>query len=115
MNNIIFTNFLDTTTLFIAQAAPGAGGSGMSFVLIMGLMLVGMYFLMIAPQRKQQKQHKLLLESLKKGDQILTAGGIYGSVLHVKDDRVSIRVDSDVKMEINKQSITTRISKDGEK
>ena len=70
------------------------------------LLLFGvMYFFMIRPQRKQQKELEAFRSSLKKGDKIVTTGGIYGTVDEITDRTVLIKVDGDVKLRVDKNSI----------
>jgi len=97
-------------TLFIplqAQAAGQAGaGAGQGGFWIMILLLFGvMYFFMIRPQRKQQKELEAFRSSLKKGDKVVTTGGIYGVVDEITDRTVLIKVDGDVKLRMDKNSI----------
>lgn len=71
---------------------PGQGGSGalvIVFVQIAALIAI-FWFLLIRPQRQQQKQHEELLKGLKKGDEVVTAGGVVGRIVHIKDDRLTI-------------------------
>jgi preprotein translocase subunit YajC len=63
------------------------------------------YFMLILPQRKQQKEHKNLLANLKKNDEVVTASGIHGTIVNVKDTTVVLRVDENVKIEIEKTAI----------
>ncbi len=63
------------------------------------------YFMLIVPQRKQQKEHKNLLANLKKNDEVVTASGIHGTIVNVKDTSVILRVDENVKIEVEKVSI----------
>ncbi len=63
------------------------------------------YFLLIMPQRKQQKEHRNLLANLKKNDEVVTASGIHGTIVNVKDTTVILRVDENVKIEMEKNSI----------
>ena len=63
------------------------------------------YFMLIMPQRKQQKEHRNLLANLKKNDEVITASGIHGTVINVKDATVILRVDDNVKIEVEKTSI----------
>jgi preprotein translocase subunit YajC len=63
------------------------------------------YFLLIRPQRKMAQKHKELLESLKKGDEVITAGGIIGNVVHLADDRVTIRTDKDTRIVVMRTKI----------
>ena len=71
---------------------PGQGGSGTLFVVVIQIaaLIAIFWFLLIRPQRQQQKQHETMLKALKKGDEVVTAGGIVGRVVHIKDDRVTI-------------------------
>ena len=92
----------------IAQAAAPSGG-GLSQFLPIILLFVGMWFLIIAPQRKKQKAHDKMITELKTGDAIITSGGIYGSITNVKDDRFVVRVADNVKIELTKQSIGNKI------
>ena len=64
------------------------------------------YFLVIRPEKKKQNEIKEMRNTLKKNDKVITAGGIYGTVSLVKDDRVVIRVDDNTKIEFDKQSVT---------
>ena len=63
------------------------------------------YFLLIRPQRKQQKKHAEMLSALQPGDKVITQGGIYGTVVGVSDAVVQLRVDSQVKIDVAKHSI----------
>lgn len=101
------SQFLAQLLPFFAQAAEGGGDDGgmLQFFLIMGLMLAGFYFLLIAPQRKKQKEHAQMVGNLKSGDEILTMGGIYGTVTNVKSDRVVVRISENTKIEVNRHSV----------
>ena len=92
-------------SLFLAQAQPAApsGAQGLMSMLPLVLMFPAMYFLLIAPQRKKQKEHEKMLTTLKAGDEILTTGGIYGTITSVKDDRFIVRIgDNNAKIEVGK-------------
>ena len=75
-----------------------------SFLMI-GLIFVVMYFFMIRPQRKQQKEIQKFRDSLAKGDKVVTIGGIYGTVAEVKEESVLIEVDNGVKIRVSKQAL----------
>lgn len=92
------------------QAAPG-GGTGQIIFLV--LMFAAMYFLMIAPQRKKQKEHAKMLEALSTGDQVVTAGGIYGEITNKKDDVFVVRIAEGTKVEIGKAFIHALVKKAG--
>ena len=65
------------------------------------------WFLVLKPQKDKQKEQKSMLEALKKNDQIVTAGGLHGTIVAVKEKIVVVRVDENVKIEFDKESITT--------
>ena len=71
------------------------------------LIFVVFYFLLIRPQKKAQDDHKKLLASVKKNDEIITVGGIHGTIANVKDTTVTLKVDDNVKIEIQKSSIAS--------
>jgi len=76
--------------LFTPAGQAGSGGVAM-FALQIGAIIAIFYFLLIRPQRKQQDEHKKLLASLQKGDQVVTSGGIIGEVIHLKENEVTIK------------------------
>lgn len=73
------------------------------YIIIFGIF----YFLIIKPQRDKQKQQKKLIDNLKKNDQVVTSSGIHGTVVLVKEKTVMVRVDDNVKIEFDKESVTT--------
>ena len=72
-------------SLILAAQAPGGGGSFTPFLLQMALIFAIFYFLVMRPQQKQRKQHQQNLRELKKGDEIVTSGGIIAEVIHIKE------------------------------
>ena len=88
-----------------AGAAAQPTGGGWSMILMLALMFVIMYLFMIRPQRKQQKQLEEMRNSLKKGDKVITAGGIYGTVADIDGNTVLVKVDGEVKIRVDKSSI----------
>ena len=78
----------------------------MPFLLMMGAMFIVMYFFMIRPQIKKQKKEVAYRSSLKKGDKIMTIGGIHGKVLDVKDTVVYIEVSTGIKLKVEKSAIS---------
>ena len=100
--------------LLLAQAQPAAPGGLDIFksMLPLGLMFAAMYFLLIAPQRKKQKEHEVMLTKLQPGDEVVTSGGIYGTITSVKDDRFIVRIgENNAKVEVGKGFISTVIKK----
>lgn len=91
-----------------AAGAPQGGASSMSFWIMMILIFVVMWLFMIRPQRKQQKELEKFRSELKKGDKVVTAGGIYGTLAETpkpEDRSILLRVDADVKLRVDKSSI----------
>ena len=96
-----------------AQGAGGAAGGLLNSMLVPMLMVFAiMYFLMIRPQQKKMKDHRGMVEALRKGDQIVTQGGIIGKVVKVKEDgEVEVEIATDVKVRILKHTITQVLNK----
>ena len=93
--------------LLLAQpAANGAkGGSGYSMLIFLGLMILVFYFFMIRPQQKKQKQVQQFRENLKKGDKIVTIGGIHGKISDVQEGTFTIEIADNVKVTIEKAAV----------
>lgn len=102
---------METLSFYIAQAAPAPGGGGMTQFIILGLLFAGMWFLIIAPQRKKQKQHDAMVKALKSGDRVVTNGGIYGTVVSVKTDRLSLRIAEGTKIDLARNAVASVITK----
>ena len=95
----------------ILQATTEATkGGGMQMWIMLALIFGVMWFFMIRPQRKQQKELQNFRDSLKKGDKVVTIGGIYGTVCEVKEDSVLIEIDNNVKIRVSKQAIVKDFS-----
>lgn len=88
-----------------AAAAQGQAGAGASFWIMIILLFVVMWFFMIRPQRKQQKELENFRNSLAKGDKVITSGGIYGTIDEIKETSVLIKVDGEVKLRVDKNCI----------
>ena len=96
--------------MLLQAAAPAAGqtaagGSSWSFLLMLALMFLVMWPFMIRPQRQQQKKLEEMRNALKKGDKVITAGGIYGTVADIDGNTVLVKVDGEVKIRVDKTSI----------
>lgn len=95
--------------LLMAPANPEQGGGNpiMSFLPFIAIIVI-MYFLMIRPQQKKQKEKQRMLDVLKKGDNVVTTGGIHGKVTGFTDDNntVIVKVDDNVKLNVDKSAIT---------
>ena len=102
--------------LVVAQtsgATGSGGGNGQFMLLVYGFMFLAMWFLLIAPQRKKQKEHAKMLSALDQGDEIITAGGIYGEITYKKEDRFVVRIADGVKVEIAKGHVQEVVRKAG--
>ena len=96
-------NFL--TLLQAAQPGQPAAGGGAGFWVMIIAVIAVMWLFMIRPQRKQQKELEKFRNELKKGDKVVTAGGIYGTVAEIQERTVLIKVDGEIKLRVDKNSI----------
>lgn len=95
-----------------AQAAPAAGGASMLSSLLLPIVLIGvMYFLMIRPQMKRAKEHRGMLEKLVKGDEVLTNGGIAGTVTDIGENFISVEIADNVRIRVQKAAIANVLPK----
>ena len=96
-----------------AQAAGGAGGGGLEAMLPLVLIFVVFYFLLIRPQQKKMKQHKATLASIRRGDKVVTGGGIIGTVTKVSDTDPDIQIEiaPDVKVKVQRELVAAVLSK----
>ncbi|NVJ45799.1 MAG: preprotein translocase subunit YajC [Cytophagia bacterium] len=94
----------------LIQAQSPQGGGYMQLVLFGGIALV-FYFFMIRPQQKKQKDQKKFINEIKKGDSVVTIGGMHGKVYSLTDETITIEVDKSVKLTFEKSSISLDASK----
>ncbi len=105
-------NVLDLIiTPVYAEGADLAGSSSLGGLPFLLLMFVLMYFLLIRPQQKRAKQHKALLAELKKGDEIVTNGGIVGKITAVDESFATVEIAKDVLVKVQKQGINQKMPK----
>ena len=100
--------------MFIATAyamgAPGdaaaqGGGGGASGLIMMVVIFAIFYFILIRPQQKKMKEHKKLVDDLKRGDEVITAGGIYGTVEGLAPDTLTVKIAEGTKVKITRSSV----------
>jgi len=104
---MISTLFGPLPLLQIAAAGQAsAGGQLITMVVTFGLIILVFYFLVLRPQNKKQKETQKMLAAVKKGDRVVTIGGIRGVVASVKEDSVVLKVDDNTKIEFNKSAIS---------
>ncbi|TCS83840.1 preprotein translocase subunit YajC [Tepidibacillus fermentans] len=91
--------------MFLAQGTAATQGSWLATLLPFVLMFVIFYFLLIRPQQKRTKQRNAMLASLKKNDKVVTIGGIYGTIVDLTDDKVTLRVNESMKITFDRNAI----------
>ncbi|WP_449042863.1 preprotein translocase subunit YajC [Paracoccus sp. (in: a-proteobacteria)] len=102
------------TPAFAQAAAPAAGG-GAAFAQFIPLILVFaiMYFLIMRPQQKKMSQHRAMVAALKKGDNVITQGGIFGKVVAVRDDEVDVEIAQGVRIRVVRSTIAQVVDRTG--
>jgi len=100
--------------LFGQEAGGAAQGGGFSMLIMMAIIFAIFFFLIIRPQRKKQKDHQTLVQSLKGGERVVTSGGVFGTVDRVLEDRVEIKVDKNTRLQVLKTSISTIVDQSGQ-
>ena len=94
--------------------AQGAGG-GFSSLIMMVVIFAIFYFILIRPQQKKMKEHKKMVEDLKKGDRIVTSGGIYGTVENTTPETLTVKIAEGVKVKITRGSVGAVVKPEDEK
>jgi preprotein translocase subunit YajC len=95
----------------IAQAAAAPAGGGLQMIIMMVVLFGLMYFMMIRPQMKRQKEHRALIAALSKGDEIVTNGGIAGRVDEVGETFITVEIAANVKVKVQKGSVSQVLPK----
>jgi preprotein translocase subunit YajC len=106
----IIASFLVSGSAFAAGAAPAGGFNGESIGLLV-LFVIVFYFLLLRPQMKRSKEHRKLLGSLEKGAEVVTTGGIAGTVSKVEDSFISVSIAKDVTVKVQKDAVTNVLPK----
>jgi len=104
---VTFTAFLALMATSTSAFAADAAGGGFSQLVPLILIMVIFYFLLIRPQQKRVKEHKSMVDSLKKGDKVITNGGIFGQIIDVKDDHMKVEIADGVRIKIQRDSIVS--------
>jgi preprotein translocase subunit YajC len=94
-----------------ATSPEGAPNPLGTWFMIFAFILI-FYFLLIRPQRRQQKEHEAMVEALKKGDEVITLGGIIGTIVHIKDHRITLRT-GDTRIEVERSKIGNVLQQKG--
>jgi len=97
-----------------AMGTPGdaaaQGGGGASGLIMMVIIFAIFYFILIRPQQKKMKEHKKMVEDLKKGDEIITSGGIYGTVEGVTPDTLTVKIAEGTKVKVTRSSVSAVVT-----
>lgn len=96
---------MSSSTLALVGAPQGGGSGGLVLLIQFAAIIAIFWFLLIRPQRKAQKRHREMLEALKRGDEVVTEGGIIGEVVHLREDRVTVRTADNTRLVITRQKI----------
>ncbi|HTP04691.1 MAG TPA: preprotein translocase subunit YajC [Nitrospirota bacterium] len=103
--------FIETAYAMGAQGdAAGQGGGGASGLIMMVVIFAIFYFILIRPQQKKMKEHKKMVEELKKGDEIITSGGIYGTVESVTPDTLTVKIAEGTKVKVTRSSVAAVVT-----
>lgn len=90
------------------QGGGGAGGGMIGTLIMFGAVIFIMYFLMIRPQQKRQKEHQKMIESVKKGDKVITTAGIHGTITAVTDKTIEVQISDSTKVVFEKTAIAAK-------
>ena len=96
-------------TLLFAPTPEGGGGLTGTLIMIVAFFAI-FYFLLIRPQRQQQKRHQEMVESLRRGDEVTTVGGVIGQIIHIKDDRLTIKTADDTRMVVERDKVAKKLT-----
>jgi preprotein translocase subunit YajC len=110
---MILKAFSSETAALLADTAAQGQPDFLRMLVPMGVMMFGLYFVMIRPQQKKAKEHESLLKTLKSGDRVATSGGLLGVVITVKDKTVTLRC-ADSKLEIQKAAVTEVLERESQ-
>ena len=106
---------MNALALMAADASASGSGSMMTSFITFGMVIVIFYFMIIRPQKKRDKEAKAMLAAMKKGDRVVTIGGIHGTIVTVKDNTVVVKVDDSARIEFSKNAISTVTARDAVK
>ena len=102
-------------TLYAMLAVPREGGNaGTIFFVQMAVIFAIFYFLLLRPQAKERQRHDKMLKELKKGDEIITNGGIIGRVVHVEENRLTVRTGDNTRLTVDRSRVATVLDNKGD-
>jgi preprotein translocase subunit YajC len=108
---------LAPTLAYAGAAGDGGFGSfgGFQAMVPLLLMFAVFYFILIRPQQQKQKKHREMLQHLKTGDQVITSGGLYGTIVAIDEQKITLRIADNVKVEVGRSFVASRVGWEGEK
>jgi preprotein translocase subunit YajC len=95
-------------TFMLAMGSPGQGGGAAGFLTSMlpiAAMIAILWFLLIRPQQKEQQKHREMVQNLKKGDEVVTVGGLYGRIMSLDAEKVSLKIAENVKIDVERSKV----------
>ena len=99
------------SSAFAQQAPAGAPGGDMSFLIMMVLMFVVLYFFMIRPQMNRQKEQKKMIDDLQKGDEVVTAGGVVGRIAKISDAYLTLEIGQNTEILVQRGAVSLLLPK----
>jgi len=97
-------------TLLMGQPNQGEGPGLMSNIILFGSIILIFYFMIIRPQQKRAKERQKLIDSMKKGDKVITSGGMYGTIAGMDEKTVLVQIADNVKVKLDRSAIATIVS-----
>jgi len=94
-----------THFIFGLLMAPAEGGSPWALFVQLGLIFMIFYWLLIRPQKKEKDRHKAMIDTLKKGDEIVTVGGIIGTIVHLDDERLTVKTAENTRLLVERGKV----------
>lgn len=107
----LLINTAEAATTTAATATPESAGNPMSTLFMFGAIFIFFYFVFIRPQSKRAKEHENLLKALAPQDEVVTSGGIMGTVTHVEDAQIKVAIANGIEILVQKQAITSVLPK----
>lgn len=104
----MFVNLDSWLSLLVAQNAEPSAGGGLGFFVPIAIMIAVFYFIVLLPQRKEQKARQAMLEALKRGDEVVTSSGLLGKVADIDPRVITLEIDRNVKIRVLRSAIVKR-------
>ena len=96
-------------SLLFMPSEQGGGGAAGTFIMLAAFIAI-FYFLLIRPQRQQQKRHRDMIQDLRRGDEVSTVGGIVGRIVHIKEDRITIKTAEDTRLVVERDKVARKMA-----